>query len=279
VQIVLAQKDSSYLPLQVGNYWQFKSNDNTNPDYEKYMVTRDTIMSNGLKYYYMDEITNANLKNSVSKITKTQSYAWCFRGPLRDDIDGNVYSYDTISHNECLQYKFSGDAGYYESCIGTIRKYFGYNELTFESFGCIAIFYPGIGIYEYGCDFTYYSLTKAVNNNICVTCQTQVGVEKENSIPKTIKLYQNYPNPFNPETKINFDIPETGVVKLKVFTITGQEIITLIDEKKPAGSYSVIWNGKDKNNLKLSSGVYFYKLTFSNNNNQTTSMKKMIFTK
>ena len=106
-----------------------------------------------------------------------------------------------------------------------------------------------------------------------------INVRIEKMIPKNTILFQNYPNPFNPETKISFDIPETGLVQIKVFSITGQEINSLVDDTKPAGSYSVLWDGKDKNNLKLSSGVYFYQLIFANNNHQGTIVKKMIFMK
>jgi len=68
-------------------------------------------------------------------------------------------------------------------------------------------------------------------------------------------LSQNYPNPFNPTTKITFAIPTTGFVSLKVYNITGQEVMTLVNKSMTVGSYTVDFNG-----LALSSGAYFYKL-------------------
>jgi len=65
----------------------------------------------------------------------------------------------------------------------------------------------------------------------------------------------NSPNPFNPSTKINFTIPKTGLVKLKIYNIMGKEISQLINEIKTAGNYSVNFDASG-----LSSGTYFYKL-------------------
>lgn len=76
-----------------------------------------------------------------------------------------------------------------------------------------------------------------------------------NEIPNSYSLLQNYPNPFNPITNIKFSIPATGLVKLIVYDILGREIITLLNEVKPAGNYLVDFDAS-----YLSSGVYFYRL-------------------
>ncbi|GBD88841.1 hypothetical protein BMS3Abin03_02783 [bacterium BMS3Abin03] len=90
------------------------------------------------------------------------------------------------------------------------------------------------------------------------------SVEEDNVIPTEFFLYQNYPNPFNPTTKIKYSIPESplpggdgrgGLVTLKVYDVLGNEIATLVNEEKPAGSYEVEFNGSN-----LSSGIYFYQL-------------------
>jgi hypothetical protein len=73
--------------------------------------------------------------------------------------------------------------------------------------------------------------------------------------PTTYSLSQNYPNPFNPVTKINFAIPKSGLVTLKVYDILGREVMTLVNEMKTAGNYTVDFNGAN-----LSSGAYFYRL-------------------
>ncbi len=93
--------------------------------------------------------------------------------------------------------------------------------------------------------------------------------------PEDYALEQNYPNPFNPETAINFSIKEAGKVSLKIYNLQGQVVRTLVDEEKPAGSYSVMWNGMAENGARLMSGVYYYILKV----NGFEEMKKLTFIK
>lgn len=89
-------------------------------------------------------------------------------------------------------------------------------------------------------------------------------------VPQTYMLSQNFPNPFNPTTKIRFEIPGDGLVKLKVYNILGQEVATLVDKPLLAGRYAVDFDGSN-----LSSGVYIYRISA----NGFTESKKMILTK
>ncbi len=88
--------------------------------------------------------------------------------------------------------------------------------------------------------------------------------------PASYSLKQNYPNPFNPSTKISFSIPETQRVTLKIYNLLGNELLTIIDDFKPAGAYSVnvVMTG-------FASGVYFYKFEAGN----YAITKKMILSK
>jgi len=79
--------------------------------------------------------------------------------------------------------------------------------------------------------------------------------EDNNLIVDELKLYQNYPNPFNPRTTITYQIPELSFVTIKVYDVLGNEIATLVNEDKPAGSYELIFDA-----TALPSGVYFYQL-------------------
>ena len=81
-----------------------------------------------------------------------------------------------------------------------------------------------------------------------------IGITQNgNSVPVNYRLYQNYPNPFNPNTQIKFDVLYGGLVKIKVYDITGREAAVLLNEIKAPGSYSISFNAGS-----LSSGIYFY---------------------
>jgi len=73
-------------------------------------------------------------------------------------------------------------------------------------------------------------------------------------------LEQNYPNPFNSATNISYTLPIKSQVSLKVFDILGNEITTLFEGEKPEGRYTVQWNGKDKFQNTVNSGIYFIHL-------------------
>jgi hypothetical protein len=81
--------------------------------------------------------------------------------------------------------------------------------------------------------------------------------DESNLNPEDFILYQNYPNPFNPSTTINFHLNNSGKVTLKIFDTLGKEIQTLIDEYFESGFHSKFYIL----NSKLSSGVYFYRLS------------------
>jgi hypothetical protein len=87
-------------------------------------------------------------------------------------------------------------------------------------------------------------------------------------------LQQNYPNPFNPSTKIKYSVSQRSNVVIKVFDILGNEIETLVNEEKSAGTYELKWNGEN-----LPSGVYFYQLKATPSGGQAGSFietKKMV---
>jgi len=93
---------------------------------------------------------------------------------------------------------------------------------------------------------------------------------KVTQIPKVFSLSQNYPNPFNLVTKIDFEVPQTSKVTLKVYDILGRLVKTLVDENKEAGFYTVPFDGTN-----LASGVYFYRIEAGS----FVSSKKMVLLK
>lgn len=89
-----------------------------------------------------------------------------------------------------------------------------------------------------------------------------VGVDDypSQTSPKKYDLYQNYPNPFNTQTTISFSNLKAGRINISICNIIGQKIKTLADGKLRIGHHQVIWNGKDENDMPVSSGIYFYKM-------------------
>ena len=78
--------------------------------------------------------------------------------------------------------------------------------------------------------------------------------------PDAYVLHQNYPNPFNPLTTIRFEVPKREHVKIIIYNMRGQEVVTLVDEIKEPGYFKVEWNGCDTGGIEVSTGLYLYRL-------------------
>ncbi len=100
-------------------------------------------------------------------------------------------------------------------------------------------------------------------------------VQKSVGLPTQFVLGQNYPNPFNPETNINFDLPTEAHVQLAVFNVLGRKVKVLIDDRLPAGSHIISWDGRDENSQPVASGVYLYRLVAG----QESESRKMMLLK
>ena len=92
------------------------------------------------------------------------------------------------------------------------------------------------------------------------------------ALPEDFQLFGNYPNPFNPTTTISYDLSNAGHVMLKVYSVLGREIATLVDGVLPVGSYETAWDGRDSQGEVVPSGMYLYRLTFGNGQSQSRVM-------
>jgi len=90
------------------------------------------------------------------------------------------------------------------------------------------------------------------------------------AVPTDYALSQNFPNPFNPSTVVSYQLPVAGDVRIVVYDLLGQEVATLVNEEKPAGSHTVRFDASG-----LASGVYLYRLTAGS----WTSMRRMLVLK
>ena len=84
------------------------------------------------------------------------------------------------------------------------------------------------------------------------------------SIPSDFILEQNFPNPFNPSTTIAYQLNKATDVLLTIYNLAGQEIRTLVNKRQSAGSWKVVWDGKDQNGNMVASGIYLYRLKSGN---------------
>jgi hypothetical protein len=101
--------------------------------------------------------------------------------------------------------------------------------------------------------------TLYVDNLSFDTLLTSVSKDQTDGIPSKYELSQNYPNPFNPVTTIKYSIAKEGNIKLTVYNVIGSKVATIVNEHKPAGSYSVQFDGSN-----LASGIYLYRLESGN---------------
>ncbi len=99
--------------------------------------------------------------------------------------------------------------------------------------------------------------------------------DQSSAIPDAYGLSQNSPNPFNPDTRMSYSLPEAGHVRLTVFNILGQNVRQLIDDYAEAGTYEVIWDGRDNLGDQVASGVYFYRMDV----NDYSETRKMMLLK
>jgi hypothetical protein len=120
---------------------------------------------------------------------------------------------------------------------------------------------------------SFLNITNPAYHTYNYNAQPKYALGKNNSnkvIPKEFQLFQNYPNPFNPSTTINFSIPNSSLVSLKIYDALGREETNLVNEIKSAGNYEVTFNASE-----FPSGIYYYKLRAGN----FIAIKKMTLVK
>jgi hypothetical protein len=106
----------------------------------------------------------------------------------------------------------------------------------------------------------YWVITPITNDGVVIFGSGQ-GIEPDAGLIDGFALNQNYPNPFNGETKISYQIQQSGSAKLEIFDIQGRRIAQYEQGNTEPGIYNYIWTGKDQDGNGLPSGIYFYRLS------------------
>ncbi|HPN37071.1 MAG TPA: T9SS type A sorting domain-containing protein [Melioribacteraceae bacterium] len=274
----------NYYPLNNTNKYIYKveevDNNGTviNRQKNKYVYfINDTTLS-GIKYYryYCNNNLQLERYDSVSSYVFTPSInnsGTVYEIPThflwgRSADTSTILVNGTLNKYTCGTLKFKNlfgiDTVYYKTYTNTTTSEFF--NLAYN-FGKIESIY-----FENNKRFKETLIAAKINNIIYGDSLLFVGINetKEDNSDIKFNLCQNYPNPFNPVTTIDFSIPNSGLVTLKIYDILGKEVATLVNMYLQAGTYSKTW---DVNNLP--SGVYFYKLSYNN----LIKTKKMIYLK
>jgi len=121
--------------------------------------------------------------------------------------------------------------------------------------GIVSQFTSSATVYNNGYEISPRDTADYVHTPGTATVEDQFS-----GIPKNFELYNSYPNPFNPSTTIEYGLPQQSKVTLKVYSVLGQEIATLVDDIQNASYHHVQWNGRDSYGAQVSSGVYFFRI-------------------
>jgi hypothetical protein len=167
--------------------------------------------------------------------TEYDEQSWNGSGWTNTYVYTATYNSDNTYATELEQY-YTG---------GVLSDEYGYSY-TYDSNGNVAtetdqVWNGSVLVNSYRYTYSYNLVT--------------TGIAGNKNTPTKFELSQNYPNPFNPTTTINFSVPASSFVTIKVYDILGREIASLVNEQKAAGSYDVQFNGNN-----LSSGVYLYRM-------------------
>ncbi len=219
---------------------------------------------------------------------------------LLEPADGTTwtYNYDFLTGTEMAEFKWenSEDPNGTPVIFGVIFGAEGYGEIAegilsdnegadttltipvktvLDELASVGVSYPLSGTaYWYVVANSDINVT-ASNDTFNLNISIETGIISELAIPDKYELRQNFPNPFNPETSIIYGLPKESNVRIEVYNLLGQAVVTLVNEKQKSGYHSVQWNGCDNSGTMMKSGVYIYRITSGG----FTETKKMILLK
>jgi hypothetical protein len=109
--------------------------------------------------------------------------------------------------------------------------------------------------------FGMENLGQMHNSLFNIGAATEVFSLPDVTVPDALSLKQNFPNPFNQSTFFCYSVPKSGKLYIDIYSVLGQYITTLYSGEQLPGTYQVVFNGLDRQNVPLPSGVYFCRLT------------------
>ncbi|MFA6597965.1 MAG: T9SS type A sorting domain-containing protein [Ignavibacteriaceae bacterium] len=282
----------SFFPSAVGDVWEYYK---TPLGILRYEIVKDSILPDGSKLIYYNSNTEAayRIDTAYNVYEYPQGYNWLSYKLNADSgdtwiVDVHTSDPDTNGINQDTTYIIAKALGKFNTIVfgdtTTVMqiRYFTDQKDTFVDSTDEAqpvyiwdyYLVAGVGIYA----FWDIDLGPTMILRGCIIGGKRMGtltsVFDEKKIPLTFQLYQNYPNPFNPVTTITYQLPKDGLVTLKIFDILGNEVRTLVNDQRSAGTYTVQFFAEGGAS-SLSSGMYVYQLRV----NEYTATKKMLLVK
>ncbi len=152
----------------------------------------------------------------------------------------------------------------------TYQLQYSYNSDMSDSTVVSGIKSPAQIVNGLSANKVYYWRVRSVNSKGQTSAFSEIGqfavksvtavTNQKSLIPKEFAVSQNYPNPFNPSTIINYALPKSSLVTIKIYNILGQEVKTLINSQHQPGYYTAQWNGDNNSGHTVASGIYIYRV-------------------
>ena len=211
----------SYYDLSVGNATNLYRNDDVDIDISNDISGGYTVgwIDTGEWLKYTINAKQAGTHTVVARVASA-----LYSGQMRITINGNDSKIQNIPYTGSWQ---------------------TWKDVNFGQF----ILNAGLNTIKVDC------LIQAYNFNYIDVTYGITSVKDNEELPEDYKLGQNYPNPFNPSTTINYSIPQSSFVTIKVYDLLGREVSSLVNQTKAGGNYSVQFNA-----AKLQSGIYYYSI-------------------
>jgi hypothetical protein len=175
-----------------------------------------------------------------------------FSGEMEGDFDGDsvnsIVSY-TVDKNEIIVEVRNGLTGEIEFNIDLVSKYG--SEVKGAFIGDVDNDGRDELVFHYKANSVVYEYKGPLNNTPSII----------QNLAHETQLAQNYPNPFNPVTHIEYSLAKPSKIQIIIFNQLGQRVRTLVDNNfAPAGTYSIMWDGKNENSTQVPSGIYYYQI-------------------
>jgi endoglucanase Acf2 len=221
----------------------------TNLNFAGIEFVSETIDGTDLTHLHMDILNPNPVESSSNLKVKLVDFgadgAWSGGDDVEHELTFNAGNTADFGSNTWIQLDIPLD---------------DFENMTTKEHLAQLLFVNGSGFNEFYVDNLYF-----YGDNYSTSAENPA-----NDLPTEVQLDQNYPNPFNPSTNIRYSLPEPADVRLMIYNSIGQQLHTLVDSRRTAGTHSVQWNASN-----LSSGIYFYQLKVG----QTTIIRKMTLIK